>query len=248
MSKNTDNLTFVELVNSGNEHAIFLYNLIRDAISVARTLNRNPLEISEFHINKDETKFTEYQNEESIVIKNWKYDRQHNLDRVIINDFNQKNNANLETVKIIYGPAANEYTRSNHALALAVADIIYFRNGAYKPESEEGRALLMHELTHVNQNKNKDELRNTEKNKLETEAEEKENQEKYNPDPDFTIKYKGKYITMRKSQVKQFANDVAEKILEKVENNVKQMNEEEILNYLVEFMQKIKTGETSWLQ
>ena len=88
------------------------------------------------------------------AIRSWRYDREHQLDRVIVNGFNKKNDTDLESVKIIYGPGANEYTRSRHALALVVADRIYFRNGAYKPETEEGRKLLAHELTHIAQNRN----------------------------------------------------------------------------------------------
>lgn len=45
-------------------------------------------------------------------------DRKHPVDRVIINDFNRRSGADLGEVKIVYGPAADEYTRSHHALAL----------------------------------------------------------------------------------------------------------------------------------
>lgn len=120
---------------------------------------------------KKEGEFAEYQNEEPFAIRNWRYDREHQLDRVILNGFNKKNDTDLESVKIIYGPGANEYARSRHALALVVADRIYFRNGAYKPETEEGRKLLSHELTHIAQNKNKQELRNATRKELEEEAE-----------------------------------------------------------------------------
>ena len=42
-------------------------------------------------------------------------DRKHPVDRVIINDFNRKSGADLGEVTIVYGPAADEYTRSHHA-------------------------------------------------------------------------------------------------------------------------------------
>ena len=60
---------------------------------------------------------------------------------------------NVETVQIHYGPYADELTRSLHTLALTVGADIYFRSKAYKPETEEGRKVLAHELTHVQQSK-----------------------------------------------------------------------------------------------
>ena len=61
--------------------------------------------------------------------------------------------ADLGEVTMVYGPAADEYTRSHHALALVLGTDIFFRNGAYRPETEEGRKILAHELTHVAQSK-----------------------------------------------------------------------------------------------
>ena len=87
---------------------------------------------------KKETKFTTYQHTESVIERVLFRDRTHPVDSVIINDFNQKTGADLEEVKMIYGAGADEYTRSRHALAIVLGDKIYFRNGAYKPETEEG--------------------------------------------------------------------------------------------------------------
>ena len=93
-------------------------------------------------------------------------------------------------------------TRQNHALALVVANTIYFRNGAYKPETEEGRKLLAHELTHIAQNKDTEAYRNSTVEEKEAEAEAKEVQQEYNPDPEIVIKIKGKYERIRKSKIK----------------------------------------------
>lgn len=196
---------------------------------------------------KKEGEFAEYQNEEPFAIRNWRYDREHQLDRVILNGFNKKNDTDLESVKIIYGPGANEYARSRHALALVVADRIYFRNGAYKPETEEGRKLLSHELTHIAQNKNKQELRNATRKELEEEAEQNEEQAVYNPDPNVTVRYRGKYVTMRESQMVRFADKVAGEILEEVAGMEKSMTDEEYLKYLIDFSEKVKNGKTAWL-
>ena len=100
-------------------------------------------------------------------------------------------------MKISYGPAADEYARQNHALALVVANTIYFRNGAYKPETEEGRKLLAHELTHIAQNKDTEAYRNSTVEEKEAEAQAKEVQQEYNPDPEIVIKIKGKYKIIR---------------------------------------------------
>lgn len=196
---------------------------------------------------KKEGEFAEYQNEEPFAIRNWRYDREHQLDRVILNGFNKKNDTDLESVKIIYGPGANEYARSRHALALVVADRIYFRNGAYKPETEEGRKLLSHELTHIAQNKNKQELRNATRKELEEEAEQNEEQAVYNPDPNVTVRYRGKYVTIRESQMVRFADKVAGEILEEVAGMEKSMTDEEYLKYLIDFTEKVNSGETAWL-
>lgn len=47
---------------------------------------------------KKEGEFAEYQNEEPFAIRNWRYDREHQLDRVILNGFNKKNDTDLESV------------------------------------------------------------------------------------------------------------------------------------------------------
>ena len=64
---------------------------------------------------------------------------------------------------------ADEYARSFHALALVVGTDIYFRNGAYKLETEEERKTIAHELTHVAQHKNRPLADNRTKDELEAE-------------------------------------------------------------------------------
>ena len=81
---------------------------------------------------------------------------------------------------IVYGPAADEYTRSHHALALVLGMDIFFRNGAYRPETEEGRKILAHELIHVAQSKKREEYRGASREELEREVREwMENAENY---------------------------------------------------------------------
>ena len=151
---------------------------------------------------KKETKFTTYQHTESVVERVLFRDRVHPVDSVIINDFNQKTGADLEEVKMIYGAGADEYTRSRHALAIVLGDKIYFRNGAYKPETEEGRKLLVHELTHIVQNKNREDYKTISKEFMEIEAEENERKEEYTVDQVITQKIGNKEYRIHKSEWK----------------------------------------------
>ena len=90
-------------------------------------------------------------------------------------------------------------------------------------------------------------MRNTTRKELEEEAEQNEEQAVYNPDPNVTIKYRGKYVTMRESQLKKFANRIAKSILEEVEGMEKSMTDEEYLKYLIDFTEKVNSGEEKWL-
>lgn len=148
---------------------------------------------------KKETKFTTYQHTESVIERVLFRDRTHPVDRVIINEFNQKTGVSLEEVKMVYGTGADEYTRSRHALAIVLGDKIYFRNGAYKPETEEGRKLLVHELTHIAQNKNREAYRMASKEYLENEAEANERKEEYTADQVITQKIGNKEYRIHKS-------------------------------------------------
>jgi len=52
-------------------------------------------------------------------------------------------------VRVHTGDRAERSARSVNALAYAVGSHLVFAAGAYRPEAEEGRRLLAHELTHV---------------------------------------------------------------------------------------------------
>ena len=159
-------------------------------------------------------------------------DRKHPVDRVIINDFNRKSGADLGEVTIVYGPAADEYTRSHHALALVLGTDIFFRNGAYRPESEEGRKILAHELTHVAQNKKREEYRGASREELEREAEAAEKQVEDSGDPLITRRIGGREYKLRKSVWKVIDERTKEKLEEKIESLERVMSEEEYLKLL----------------
>lgn len=66
-------------------------------------------------------------------------------------DFEPRFGRDFGDVRVHTGPAAAASARSIQALAYAVGDHIVFRDGAYAPSSPSGRALLAHELAHVDQ-------------------------------------------------------------------------------------------------
>ena len=101
------------------------------------------------------------------LVRNYQNDRHFKLDTVKIKQFSREHSKELDEATIHIGMSADEYVRSFNALALTIGRDIFFRNGAYKPETEEGRKLLAHELTHVSQNENKEDYRNAEKKELE---------------------------------------------------------------------------------
>ena len=189
----------------------------------------------EYPDKKKESQFIEYQHKESVVERVLFRDRSHPVDSVIINSFNQKTGADLESVKMEYGPASDEYTRSHHALAIAVADTIYFRNGAYKPETEEGRKLLAHELTHIAQNKEKEDYRNVTKEEKENEAETVEEQEVYNPDKIIKKTIGGKEYRLKESVWKQIEKEARRRLEKKIDEIENKMPDEAYLKLLMQY-------------
>ena len=195
---------------------------------------------------KKESQFIEYQHKESVVERVLYRDRSHPVDSVIINNFNQKTGAELESVKMEYGPASDEYTRSHHALAIAVADTIYFRNGAYKPETEEGRKLLAHELTHIAQNKAKEDYRNVTKEERENEAESVEAQEAYNPDKIIKRKIGGKEYSLKESVWKRIEKEARRRLEEKIDGMEKKMPDEAYLKLLMQYEKWYERESRKW--
>ena len=59
--------------------------------------------------------------------------------------------ADMRNVRIHTGSEADRITRQAGADAVASGQNIYFREGMYQPDSEEGKNLLIHEMQHVAQ-------------------------------------------------------------------------------------------------
>jgi hypothetical protein len=75
-------------------------------------------------------------------------DRTIALDTVLKSQFERAFGVDFSDVRIHSGPYSDELTRSAHADAVTVGNDIYFHEGKYSPDTEEGRSLLAHELTH----------------------------------------------------------------------------------------------------
>lgn len=195
---------------------------------------------------KKETDLIEYQYKENTVDRMLFRDRVHPVDIVIINNFNSQTDNNIEKAKIIYGPSADEYTRSHHALALVAADKIYFRNGAYKPETEEGRKLLAHELTHIAQNKKKEDYRNISVEQKESEAELNEQNEEYQSDPVITKKISGKEYSLNKSVWKEIHHKALKKVESEIEQQSNFLDEESYLKLLLKYEEWLKKDALRW--
>ena len=195
---------------------------------------------------KKEYKATEYQHRERVIDRVLYMDREHPVDTVIINDFNRKTGSDLGEVKMIYGPSADEYTRSYHALALAVASKIYFRNGAYRAETEEGRKLLAHELTHIAQNKNKEDYRNVSVQQKEAESEANENNESYNPDPVITRNLCGKEYSLKKSTWQRIHARALEELENKIKMESSTLDDEGCLSLLLKYQKWLKEDASKW--
>ena len=131
-------------------------------------------------------------------------------------------------------------------MAIAVADRIYFRNGAYKPETEEGRSLIAHELTHVMQHKNKQEYKDASKTELEQEAELNELNEKYNPDPIIEKKIDGTEYHFRKSVWKKIVSNAVLELEQYIESEESVMSESEFLELLLKYQKFRRDDMREW--
>lgn len=76
-------------------------------------------------------------------------DRIFPLDMKVKEQYERLLGSDLSKVRIHTGPEADSITRSNGALAVSIGYDLYFSQGMYAPDSEEGLKLLAHELAHV---------------------------------------------------------------------------------------------------
>lgn len=193
-----------------------------------------------------EPTLTDYQNSEYVVERVIYRDRRHPLPTVLINNFNEKTGSDLGEVQIVYGPGANEYARSRHALALAVLDTIYFRSGAYRPETEEGRKTIAHELTHVAQHKNRPLADNRTREELEAEAEDAEKKEGREEDPYVLLRIGRREYRVRKSEAERLDAYTELEVREWVEREKGMMPGKEHARLVKAYRRREERGELPW--
>lgn len=195
---------------------------------------------------KKEDSLTSYQHKETAVERVLFRDRIHAVDTVTINNFNEKTGNDLKEAKMVYGPSSDEYARSHHALAIAVAGTIYFRNGAYKPETEEGQKLLTHELTHVAQFKNREDYRNISEEEKEAEAEANEKNEAYESEPVESRKIDGVEYRLKKSVWRKIDSETKIALERKIEDAEKSMSDSDYYRLLLNYERWERQEHSTW--
>jgi hypothetical protein len=231
--------TYITFNEALNNRDFFNYNnaivkLIE--LSNTETFLQNLFDESQ---NKAANEFMDYQNPERMVSYPPGNDRTVPLDAVTIEAFKQDHNKDIgDHVVIRYGPGADEYTRMHNALAIAVGTGIFFRNGAYKPETEEGRALLAHELTHVAQH-TQGRVKGASSVELEREAIQAENAVK-NENPYITISAGGELFKIKKTRIKELAYSVADDIQRHIESEKYHLSGQDYLKLLIAYEKWLK--------
>ena len=177
----------------------------------------------------------EYVQPAAMIMRNYLHDREFPMDSVTLSATETMHDEDIGAVKIHTGAYADEYARSMHAMAFTIGSTIFFRNGSYRPETEEGRALISHELKHVSQNREYMTADNRTREELEAEAVQAEEIERYNPDPYVSEVINGKSCRMRKSQKAKFDHMVEKGLEEWVSMQEFSMSETEYLRLLLNY-------------
>lgn len=197
-------------------------------------------------VRQNENDFMEYTGSERIIYRERKNDRIIPISTTILNEYNQKNDSKIERTELHYGPNSDELARSYHANALVIGTAIYFRNGAYKPETEDGRKILAHELTHVKQNL--EDILEGQKTvrELEAEAEQIEKQT-VSVQKDYRyLNYDGNRIRVNKNLYTKIMEMVKENIESKIEHNLMHLKEEDYFKFLLTYEKMESRGELIW--
>mgnify|MGYP004563379765 CR=1 FL=1 len=128
-------------------------------------------------------------------------DRTVPIEDTVKSEYEVAKDAKLAKTYIQYGPNSDEYLKESGLLAVAIANKILIQSKDYKPDSEEGKALLEHELTHVQQY-TEQRIAGTDEPELEEEAENNEKNSRYNPSPLITKKIGNKEYAYTKKNGK----------------------------------------------
>ena len=173
-------------------------------------------------------------------------DRTVPIDVTTLNEFNTKTEGNLERAEVHYGPSSDELARSYHANAVTIGAAIYFRSRSYKPETEEGSKTLIHELTHVQQNKNRADSHRKTVDELEEEAVLSEKIAETSPQRFREIEFMGKKYRMPEKQYRSMMNEIRDSVETAVENNIMNLPDEEYYRFLLAYEHREENGNFIW--
>lgn len=225
-----------------------LFEYLINIVKIAKDSNGNIFQIKENSYTKKENSFMEYKLKEKTVSRNIDNDRVFPVDNQTLDEFYNETEMNLDYAIIHTGSYADELTRSLHTLALTVGKDIYFRNQAYKLETEEGRKILAHELTHIHQQK-KDILKGeTTKESLEKEAENTEKHFEHQTEKIKTVKIGNNVYKLNEHEYKKFMQDTKNIIEEELESKLRRLDEEESLKLLYAYKEMLESREFIWQQ
>jgi hypothetical protein len=191
---------------------------------------------------KDE-QYTEHQSQDQMVERMYSADRIFPLESVEIQRFRKENDAlGIEDVTIHTGPYANEFTRSFNALAITIADDIFFRNSVFDTSSEEGRKTLAHELTHIKQYKDGQISGNISLKTLEEEAKTAEDEAATGRVRYFVVPVGRKLLKIKESEIDEFVVKLADEIEESLKRQRDIFGGEKYLKVLIEYESMLHGG------
>lgn len=168
------------------------------------------------------------------------------LDAITKSEFELERDTELGNTKIIYGHGSDEMLRSNGLVAFALANKIYIQTHKYKPETEEGRALLAHELTHVQQYSEKRINNQTSKEELEKEAEQIEKIIEYNPERYREINFEGKKYKLTERKYRELMDEIRKRVEYQLEYNTMGLSDADYLKVLIQYQEMERRKELIW--
>jgi hypothetical protein len=221
-----------------NDRLTKMQRTIRLALEIIEGTSLEELEYDIANLLKEAQPFMVYQHPARTIPQNPDNDRVFPLDTIEIQNFKTKYDMDIDNVDNVYihvGPAADEFTRALQALAVTNGTDIFFRKNAYNPQSEEGRKVLTHELTHVAQYQEGRTASITTRAELENEAEGIERLEGYNTDSKMSFFLEGKQYFFRKSQLMENIHEVSENIRKWLKDQKCVLREKDYLELLCKY-------------
>jgi hypothetical protein len=233
MAANVDLNSIINSKTKSNSHPI---KIIHDYFILALECIKENHDVLKVRLTKtDPDSNVDYGLVSKIITRTRINDRVFPVETISLKKHESEHTEILQNAVIHTGSYADELARSFHALAITVGRDIFFRHGKYKPETEEGRVLLAHELKHVSQIEENPSEDNRTKEQLEQEAKIEEQKEIYDPQMYIELGYNNKKYKVKK-EIYQKLKRNSEKELERwVEEQEYCMSPEDYLELLCNY-------------